>query len=129
MAKFEPENRRPAVLESPVFKKKRISKRKESVSKSIKSLKEGLESETSKTRSSIWEKLSKRALPLRKGKTHKEKDMSKLDSQKPKSFPRATDRKTMRGLETKAAEIPERILVMATPQKPKSTINLFVLKS
>lgn len=67
VAKFEPENKQQSILESPVFKKTRTVNRKVSSAKRKKAP-EDIPSEDKKSKSnSIWEKLSKRALPLRKG--------------------------------------------------------------
>jgi hypothetical protein len=67
VAKFEPENKQQSILESPVFKKTRTVNRKVSSAKRKKTLEE-VPSEDKKSKSnSIWERLSKRAVPLRKG--------------------------------------------------------------
>jgi hypothetical protein len=67
VAKFEPENKHQSILESPVFKKKRVANRKPSSAKRAKPLKDKPCEEKKSKSNSIWERLSKRALPLRKG--------------------------------------------------------------
>ena len=112
-SKFASENHQVAkVLESPVFKRKRILvKRKE-----IEDVHQTVRPKN------LYSELSKKAIPLRKGQKSK-RDQGDAQSHKGLS---ESDRQMMKNFDTK---IPERILVLATPQKKRRIHDSVILKS
>lgn len=110
--KFESEKKQVSkVIESPIFKRKRfLVKRKEVEDDVHQPLRP----------KNLYTELSKKAIPLRKGHKNKREDSV------PTKGLSESDRQMMKNFDTK---IPERILVLATPQKKMKMCDSVIFKS